>query len=77
MKYKYISGRLGKEIAKIRKEKGLSQEELAFNCYINRSTIAMVEEGKTNPSLKVLLKISCGLKTPLWRLLKSVQPLIK
>jgi len=77
MKYKYIFGRLGKEIAKIRKEKELSQEELAFDCYLDRTTVAEVEEGKTNPSLKVLLKISRGLDTPLWRIIKHSQSLIK
>lgn len=77
MKYKYFFDRLGKEISKIRKKRNLSQEELAFDCHLDRTTIAQVEEGKTNPSLKVLLKISNGLKIPLWKLLKSVQPLIK
>lgn len=77
MKYKYIFRRLGKEITKIRKEKGLSQEKLAFGCHLDRTTIATIEEGKTNPSLKVLLKISRGLNIPLWRLLKQSQSLIK
>ncbi len=72
MKYKYIFRRLGKEIANIRHKKGLSQEELAFNCHIDRTTIAAVEEGKTNPSLKVLLKISLALNFELWRLLKRI-----
>ncbi len=77
MKYKYIFGRLGKEITKIRKEKRLSQEKLAFDCHLDRTTIAMIEEGKTNPSLKVLLKVSRGLNISLWRLLKLARPLIK
>jgi transcriptional regulator with XRE-family HTH domain len=62
MKYKYIYGRLGKEISRIRKEKNISQEDLAFNCYIDRSYLAEIEEGKANPSLKVLCKIAEGLK---------------
>lgn len=72
MKYKYIYGRLGKEIARIRKEGDLSQEDLALDCYIDRSYLAEIEEGKTNPSLKVLLKISRELNLKLWRLLKSI-----
>lgn len=68
---------MGKEIAKLRKEKRLSQEELAFDCYLDRTTIAIIEEGKTNPSLKVLLKISRGLDIQLWRLLRQAQSLIK
>ncbi|KKP86746.1 MAG: Transcriptional regulator [Candidatus Roizmanbacteria bacterium GW2011_GWA2_35_8] len=69
MKYKYISGRLGKEISKIRKEKSLSQDDLALDCYIDRSNLAEIEEGKANPSLKVLCKIAEGLNIKLWQLL--------
>ena len=61
MKYQYIFGRLGKEIARIRKEKDLSQDVLAVNCNMDRSYLAEVEEGKVNPSLKVLCKIANGL----------------
>jgi len=77
MKYKYIFGRLGKEITRIRKERNLSQENLAFEAHIDRSYMTEVEKGKTNPSLKVLLKISRGLDTSLWRLIKHSQSLIK
>lgn len=61
MKYKYIFGGLGKEIARIRKERDLSQDDLSADCYIDRSYLAEVEEGKANPSLKVLCKIAQGL----------------
>lgn len=56
MKYKYICGRLGKEILRIRKERVLSQDDLVVNCNMDRSYLAEVEEGKANPSLKVLFK---------------------
>jgi len=65
MKYKYIFGRLGKEIIKIRKEKGLSQENLAFEAHVDRSCLALIEESKINPTLKTLLKISQALKIKL------------
>lgn len=71
MKYKYIFGRLGKEIVRIRKEKNLSQEDLALDCYIDRSYMAEIEEGKANPSLKVLYKIAGKLKIKLSYLFKS------
>jgi len=72
MKYKYIFGILGKEILRIRKEKKLSQEELAFDCYIDRSNVAEIEQGKTNPTLKTLLKIANNLDIKLWQLLKKI-----
>lgn len=68
MKYKYIFGRLGKEISKIRRAKDISQDNLAVNCNMDRSYLAEVEEGKANPSLKVLCKISEGLNIMLWQL---------
>ena len=71
MKYKYIFGRLGKEISKIRKEKDLSQENLAVDCNMDRSYLAEVEEGKANPSLKVLCKITRKLKVKLSYLFES------
>ena len=72
MKYKYIFGRLGKEITRIRKERNLSQEDLAVNCYIDRSYLAEIEEGKVNPSLKVLYKISERLNIQLWYLFINI-----
>lgn len=71
MKYKYIFGRLGKEIVRIRKERDLSQENLAFDCYVDRSYLAEIEEGKANPSLKVLCKIAGKLKVKLSYLFES------
>jgi len=72
MKYKYIYGRIGKEISRIRKEKDISQEDLAFDCYIDRSNLAEIEEGKVNPSLKVLCKIAKGLSIRLYQLFINI-----
>ena len=72
MKYKYICGRLGKEILRIRKVKNLSQDDLAVDCNIDRSYLAEVEEGKANPSLKILCKISEGLNIQLYQLFVNV-----
>ncbi len=72
MKYKYIFGRLGKEILRIRKEKDISQEDLAVDCNMDRSYLAEVEEGKANPSLKVLCKITDGLNTKLCQLFINI-----
>lgn len=56
---------LGKEINRIRKEKDLSQEDLAFEAHIDRSSLALIEEGKINPTVKTLLKISHAFKIKL------------
>lgn len=72
MKYQYIFGKLGKEIARIRKERDLSQDDLAVNCNMDRSYLAEIEEGKANPSLKVLCKITEGLNITLWQLFINI-----
>ena len=72
MKYQYICGRLGKEIARIRKVKDLSQDDLAVNCNMDRSYLAEIEEGKANPSLKVLCKISVRLNIKLCDLFMNI-----
>lgn len=72
MKYKHICGRLGKEISRIRKEKDLSQDDLAVNCNIDRSYLAEIEEGKVNPSLKVIFKITIGLNIQFYQLFINI-----
>lgn len=62
---------LAKNVRSLRKEMGLSQEELAFECEIDRTYISKVERGIANPSLLVLLKISTILKVEIRDLLKK------
>ncbi|PIV09327.1 transcriptional regulator [Candidatus Roizmanbacteria bacterium CG02_land_8_20_14_3_00_36_15] len=72
MNNRSIYRRLGKEIIKLRKKNNLSQEQLALDCYIDRSYLADIEKGKANPSLKVLYKIARRLKIKLWQLMVTV-----
>lgn len=72
MKYKFIRGKVGKEIVKIRKERNLSQDDLSADCYIDRSYLAEIEEGKANPSLKVLCKIANGLNIQLCQFIINI-----
>ncbi|WP_339092504.1 helix-turn-helix transcriptional regulator [Variovorax paradoxus] len=44
---------------------GVSQEELAHRCGVNRTFVAKMEVGQNQPSLTVLMKISEGLQVPL------------
>ncbi|QWD89795.1 helix-turn-helix transcriptional regulator [Polynucleobacter sp. MWH-CaK5] len=46
----------------LRKDVGLSQEELVFECDIDRTYIRKIELGIANPSLLVLFKIANVLK---------------
>ncbi|WP_211321845.1 helix-turn-helix domain-containing protein [Thermovibrio guaymasensis] len=60
---------MGKRIAKLRKEKGLTQEKLAELCNIDISYIGQIERGLKTPSLKVLFRISNALSLKLEELL--------
>lgn len=55
-----------REILKeIRKEKGYSQERLAYACELDRTYISMIERGVSSPTLSKLAKISLVLEVPL------------
>lgn len=68
---KQLLALLAKNVRNLRKEVGLSQEELAFECEIDRTYISKVERGIANPSLLVLFKISNVLKVEIKDLLKK------
>ncbi|MDP3460071.1 MAG: helix-turn-helix transcriptional regulator [Hyphomonas sp.] len=56
-------------LRKYRKERGLSQEELADEAGLHRTYISGVERGVRNPSVLVLEKIARPLNIPVWKLL--------
>lgn len=64
--------RLGERIIIARKKRKLSQEQLALLSDMDRTYLARIEEGKANPSVKVLNKLSRVLKTRVSFLLKGV-----
>ncbi len=55
--------RVGKNVQRLRKAKGWSQEELAFECGLHRTYISGVERGIRNPTVTVLEKIARALET--------------
>ena len=52
---------IGQRIAQKRKEKGLSQEDLAGLCDMDRSYLSEIENGHKNLSVTVLIKIATAL----------------
>ncbi len=57
-----IRKRVGVNVQKIRRDKGWSQEELAFECGLHRTYISGVERGIRNPTVTALAKIATALK---------------
>jgi len=59
---KQTKEKLGKRVQKLRKNMGLSQEELAERIKISRTHMGHIEQGRKSPSLKVMTKLSKALK---------------
>lgn len=57
--------KLGKHIAKIRKDKGYSQDKLYLEAGLSRRTIHILETGQVDPKTTTLLKIAKTLKISL------------
>jgi len=57
-----VSKRFGSKVRQVRMKVGISQEELAFRCGLDRTYISGIERGTRNPSLKNIEKIAKALK---------------
>ncbi len=53
---------LKNNIEKIRKERGISQEQLAEELMVSRQTISSLENGRYNPSILLAFKIATYFK---------------
>ncbi len=66
-----VRKRIGLNLKKVRLERGLSQEALAFECGLHRTYISGVERGVRNPTVLVLEEIAAALKVPAAKLLEE------
>jgi transcriptional regulator with XRE-family HTH domain len=60
---------VGGNVRKLRQQKGLTQEELAFAAKIDLTYVGGIERGRRNPSLLVMARIAEALSVPLQKLL--------
>jgi transcriptional regulator with XRE-family HTH domain len=68
-----IYSQLGKRIIYLRKQRKMSQLQLALDSEINKNYISDLERGKRNPSLMILNKIAIALNIDMSELLKGIQ----
>lgn len=61
----YYKKKIGENIAKYRKAKGLSQKQLATSADISPQTLSCIETGINNPSFNVMIKFAKALNIPL------------
>ena len=66
-----IRRRVGRNVRQIRKERGLTQEDLAFESGLHRTYISSVERGIRNPTVLVLADIATALRVSAARLLEE------
>lgn len=65
-----IQRQLGLNVQRIRKERGWSQEELAFESGLHRTYISGIERGARNPTVLVIEQLAGALKVTAARLLE-------
>lgn len=57
-----IKKKFGKQVKKLRLDKGLSQEALAYEANLDRTYIPSIEKGERNVSITVMEQIANALK---------------
>lgn len=63
--------RMGHQLRQMRKEQGLSLDDLAERTGVSKLTLGKIERGETNPSLTVIWRIADGLAIPLSSLFET------
>lgn len=63
---------LGRRIRELRKEQGLSQEELAFKSQVHVTYLSGLERGARNPTITVIAAISRGLQVSIAKLMEGM-----
>ena len=62
--------KLGKNLKRIRKEKGISQGDIVRSLGIDRAFISNIENGKTNPTLATIAKLAKAVGVSIEELIK-------
>jgi transcriptional regulator with XRE-family HTH domain len=72
-----VSGNLpnifGEVLRELRRERGLSQEQLSFESGYNRTYIGLLERGLRTPSLKTIFKLASALNLRPSQLVQRVE----
>ena len=68
-----LEAAFGSVVKQLRTEKGLSQENLAFDSGLDRSYISQLECGLRQPSLLTIFQIAKALQVPPAKIMESVE----
>lgn len=68
-----LNEKLGSVIKQIRKDKGVSQEQLALTADIDRTYISDIEKGERNVSILTLKKIADALQVSMSQIIAQLE----
>jgi transcriptional regulator with XRE-family HTH domain len=64
----------GHNVARIRNERGFSQDKLAEKADLDRTYVSGIERGVRNPGIKTVIRIAKALNVNVGELCKGVEP---
>lgn len=64
------SKKLGKNLKRIRVQKGISQGDISKSLGVSRGFVSNIENGKTNPTLATIARLASALNVSSGQLLK-------
>jgi len=74
---KKLSAKFGEVIRELRKERSLSQEELADKADVHRTYIGMIERGEKNITLENIQKLAKALNVSLKSIFEKLDKILK
>ncbi|WP_071849999.1 helix-turn-helix domain-containing protein [Duganella sp. HH105] len=63
----------GVVLRRLRKEAGLTQEQLGFEAEVERNFVSLIERGVNQPTIRVLFRLAAALKVEPSAMIKLVQ----
>ena len=63
----------GRAFRRRREAAGLSQEDTAFRARVHRTYVSLIERGRANPSLTVIVRLASVLDATLSSLMREVE----
>lgn len=63
----------GKALAKLRKERGWTQEFLSFECNLTRNYVSLLERGQRSPTLDTMFALARALDLSLTELAAAIE----
>jgi transcriptional regulator with XRE-family HTH domain len=68
-----LEAKFGKVLKELRLKKGLTQEELATDCNLDRTYISLLERGERQPTISTLFKIADALGVSASSIIKQLE----